>query len=86
MQAIALAPDDGGSAAAALLAASQASAQLKASNAKEQHLVSTFLHHLCEKVRIWLAPSANHEHLQVALRMQNEKRSSWPLSCQAHCP
>ncbi len=42
--------DEAGNAASALLAASQASAQLKASLLQEQQIVSTFLHHFCEKV------------------------------------
>ena len=35
----------------ALLAAGQVTAQLKASQAQEQQLVSAFLHHLCEQAR-----------------------------------
>ncbi|KAK9905860.1 hypothetical protein WJX75_007711 [Coccomyxa subellipsoidea] len=42
--------EDSGNTASALLAASQASAQLKASQLQEQQLVSTFLHHFCEKI------------------------------------
>ncbi len=42
--------EDSGNTASALLAASQASAQLKASQLQEQQLVITFLHHFCEKV------------------------------------
>ncbi len=34
----------------ALLAAEQVTAQLKASQALEQHVVSKFLHNLCEQV------------------------------------
>lgn len=50
VQATAAGADEAGNAASALLAASQASAQLKASLLQEQQIVSTFLHHFCEKV------------------------------------
>ena len=50
VQADAAAVDGVGRRASALLAASQASAQLKASQIKEQHIVSAFLLSLSEKV------------------------------------
>ncbi|CAL8472027.1 g11569 [Coccomyxa elongata] len=50
LQATAAGADEAGNAASALLAASQASAQLKTSLLQEQQIVSTFLHHFCEKI------------------------------------
>ena len=50
MQADAAAADKGSARVEALLAAGQVTAQLKASQAQEQQLVSAFLHHLCEQV------------------------------------
>ncbi|CAL5220821.1 g2898 [Coccomyxa viridis] len=50
LQADAAAADKGSARVEALLAAGQVTAQLKASQAQEQQLVSAFLHHLCEQV------------------------------------
>lgn len=50
MQVTAAGAEELGNEASALLAASQASTQLKASLLQEQQIVSTFLHHFCEKV------------------------------------
>ena len=49
VQADAAAADKGSARVEALLAAGQVTAQLKASQAQEQQLVSAFLHHLCEQ-------------------------------------
>ena len=50
MQADAAVADKDSSRVMALLAAEQVTAQLKASQALEQHVVSKFLHNLCEQV------------------------------------
>ena len=49
-QADAAVADKDSSRVMALLAAEQVTAQLKASQALEQHVVSKFLHNLCEQV------------------------------------
>jgi hypothetical protein len=53
MQAESAAADEAGRRTNALLAASQASSQLKASQVQEQQIVAAFLHHLCEQVWSW---------------------------------